>query len=92
MPSFSTRIRIDKYTYVRAIAEKNNGEKFMISNFVKAAGGCSAPSLADMDAVMARLGKMKMKFIETMETSKIINKAKIFNKSSKLFRVYNLIN
>ena len=61
--SFTTRIRIDKYTYVRAIAEKNNGEKFMISNFVKAPGGCSAPSLADMDSVMARLGKMKMKFM-----------------------------
>lgn len=74
--SFSTRIRIDKYTYVRVIAEKNNGDKYMISNFVKAAGGCSAPSLADMDAVMARLGKMKMKFIQTTETSNIVNKAK----------------
>ena len=37
----------------------------MNSNFVKAASGCSAPSLADMDAVMARLGKMKMKFFES---------------------------
>ena len=63
--SITTRIRIDKYTYVRAVVEMNNGEKYMNSNFVKAAGGCSAPSLADMDAVMARLGKMKMKFFET---------------------------
>ena len=63
--SFSTRVRIDKYTYVRVIAENNKGEKYMVSNFVKAAGGCSAPSLADMDTVMARLGKMKMKFFET---------------------------
>ena len=63
--SITTRIRIDKYTYVRAVVEMNNGEKFMNSNFVKAAGGCSAPSLADMDNVMARLGKMKMKFFET---------------------------
>ena len=63
--SLTTRIRIDKYTYVRAVVEMNNGEKYMNSNFVKAAGGCSAPSLADMDAVMARLGKMKMKFFET---------------------------
>ena len=46
----------------------------MVSNFVKAAGGCSAPSLADMDAVMARLGKMKMKFIETSAEKKF-NKA-----------------
>ena len=74
--SFSTRVRIDKYTYVRVIAENNKGEKYMVSNFVKAAGGCSAPSLADMDSVMARLGKMKMKFIETSYASKKINKAK----------------
>ena len=63
--SLTTRVRIDKYTFVRAIVEMNNGEKYMNSNFVKAAGGCSAPSLADMDTVMARLGKMKMKFFET---------------------------
>ena len=47
----------------------------MVANFVKAAGGCSAPSLADMDAVMARLGKMKMKFIKTMKHEKGLNKA-----------------
>ena len=35
----------------------NNGEKYMNANFVKAAGGCSAPSLADMDAVMAAVRK-----------------------------------
>jgi sulfur-oxidizing protein SoxY len=63
--SITTRIRIDKYTYVRAVVEMNNGEKYMNANFVKAAGGCSAPSLADMDAVMARLGKMKIKLFES---------------------------
>jgi len=73
--SLTTRIRVDRYTYVRAIAEDNKGEKFMVANFVKAAGGCSAPSLADMDSIMARLGKMKMKFIETSESSNSINKA-----------------
>ena len=41
----------------------NDNKKYMVANYVKAAGGCSAPSLADMDSVMARLGKMKMKFI-----------------------------
>ena len=61
----STRVRVDKYTYIRAIAEYNDGKKYMVSNFVKASGGCSAPSLGDMDTVMARLGKMKMKFINT---------------------------
>ena len=73
-PDIATRVRIDKYTYVRAIAEMNNGKKYMVANFVKAAGGCSAPSLADMDSVMARLGKMKMKLIKTGEVGNV-NKA-----------------
>ena len=73
--SLTTRIRIDKYTYVRAIAETNKNNKFMVANFVKAAGGCSAPSLADMDAVMARLGKMKMKFIKTTNVENELNVA-----------------
>ena len=72
--SITTRVRVDKYTYVRAIAETSDNKKYMVANFVKAAGGCSAPSLADMDAVMARLGKMKMKFIKT-EAEKGLNKA-----------------
>ena len=74
--SLSTRIRVDRYTYVRALLEMNDGKIFMVSNYVKAAGGCSAPSLADMDAVMARLGKMKLKFIETGPTGNL-NKAKL---------------
>ena len=72
--SLTTRVRVDKYTYIRAVAETSDNKKYMVSNFVKAAGGCSAPSLADMDAVMARLGKMKMKFIETSAEKKF-NKA-----------------
>lgn len=67
----ATKIRIDKYTYVRVIAELSNGKKYMVANFVKAAGGCSAPSLGDMDAMMARLGKMKMKFLDTQDIGKL---------------------
>lgn len=73
--SLTTRVRIDKYTYVRAVAETNKKNKFMVANFVKAAGGCSAPSLADMDAVMARLGKMKMKFVKTNLDTNLLSKA-----------------
>jgi len=73
--SLTTRIRIDKYTYVRAIAETNKNKKFMVASFVKAAGGCSAPSLADIDAVLARLGKMKMKFIKTATSKNQLNVA-----------------
>jgi sulfur-oxidizing protein SoxY len=55
------RVRINEYTTVRAIAVLNNGEAHMVSNFVKAAGGCSAPLGADLKAAMARMGQMRFK-------------------------------
>jgi sulfur-oxidizing protein SoxY len=56
-----TRVRVEEYTYVRAIAEMNDGTLYMRSNFVKASGGCSAPAGKDLEAAMARLGKMKFR-------------------------------
>lgn len=58
--TISTRIRVNAYTNVRAIAETNTGEIFMTTNFVKASGGCSAPPLKDPSAAMVSLGKMKL--------------------------------
>lgn len=55
-----TRIRINEYTDVRAIAELDDGSLHMTSRFIKAAGGCSAPAMADMDAAIARAGKMQI--------------------------------
>lgn len=57
-----TRIRIDLYSNVRAIAETEGGELYMAGRFVKASGGCSAPALKDMDEAVASAGKMKMRF------------------------------
>ena len=54
-----TRIRIEEYTAVRAIAEMSNGELYASAKFVKAAGGCSAPAGKDPQAALARLGRMK---------------------------------
>ena len=56
-----TRLRINQYSYVRAIVETSAGELFMVSKYVKAAGGCSAPAMKDIDATIASIGKMKMR-------------------------------
>jgi sulfur-oxidizing protein SoxY len=40
------RVRIDRYTSVRAVAETVDGNLLMRSGWVKASGGCSAPSSA----------------------------------------------
>jgi len=59
--TIATRIRVNEYTNVRAIAETSDGELYMAARYVKAAGGCSAPALKDQEQALARLGKMKLK-------------------------------
>ena len=58
----ATRMRFNAYTHIRAIAETNDGKLHMAKAFVKASGGCSAPIGTDLEAAMARMGKMKFKF------------------------------
>lgn len=58
--SITTRIRVNEYTPVRAVAETNDGVLYMVERFVKASGGCSAPASKDKEAAYARLGKMKL--------------------------------
>ncbi len=55
------RIRVNSNSWIRAIAQMNDGALTMAKKFVKASGGCSAPSGANSDEAMARLGKMKFK-------------------------------
>jgi sulfur-oxidizing protein SoxY len=59
--SFSTRIRVNSYSYVRAVAETADGKLYMVKKYVKAAGGCSAPASKDMDKAIAEMGKMKLR-------------------------------
>lgn len=56
-----TRVRVDAYTWMRAIAELNTGELIMSRRFVKASGGCSAPPGKDAAAAMATLGRMRLR-------------------------------
>ncbi len=56
-----TRVRVDAYTHMRAIAEMNDGKLFMSTRFVKASGGCSAPPGKDPQAALATLGRMRLR-------------------------------
>lgn len=60
-----TRVRIDEYSHVRAVVETSDGKLYMAAKYVKAAGGCSAPALKDMDAALAGIGKMKVKILQS---------------------------
>jgi len=60
-----TRVRVEEYSHVRAIAELNDGSLVMQVRFIKAAGGCSAPAGADLAAAMANLGKIDLRIDES---------------------------
>ncbi|MDX2264034.1 MAG: quinoprotein dehydrogenase-associated SoxYZ-like carrier [Hyphomicrobiales bacterium] len=59
--AISTRVRVDSYSYVRAVAELEDGSLHMVKKFVKASGGCSAPAGKDHDKAIAEMGKMKLR-------------------------------
>jgi sulfur-oxidizing protein SoxY len=64
----STRVRINAYTDLRAVAEMNDGKLYMVNNYVKASGGCSAPALKDPKVAAAQLGKIKFRMPEAFDS------------------------
>lgn len=64
------RVRVDDFTYVRAIAELNTGELYMAKSFVRATGACSAPPPKSIDESIANMGKMKIRNVGDLELAK----------------------
>jgi sulfur-oxidizing protein SoxY len=60
----ATRVRIDDYTYLHAVAETADGRLYATARFIKAAGGCSAPAGKDQALALERRGKMKLTLAE----------------------------
>jgi sulfur-oxidizing protein SoxY len=58
--TLSTRVRVDSYTKIHAVAEMADGQLFAVERFVKAAGGCSAPA-AKQEANAIPLGTMRFR-------------------------------
>lgn len=57
------RIRVDAQSFVRAIAEMNDGQLYMVKNFVRASGACSAPPPPSIDDSFANMGRMQLRTI-----------------------------
>src|SRR6516165_11083056 len=55
----STRVRVNNYTDVHAVAELSDGKLYMVKTFVKASGGCSAPAAKNADEANNHLGQIK---------------------------------
>lgn len=59
LADIETRVRVEQYTYVRAIIETSDGALAMTKRYIKASGGCSAPANR-APGEDSNLGKMKL--------------------------------
>jgi sulfur-oxidizing protein SoxY len=57
----STRVRVNNYTDVHAVAELSDGKLYMSKTYVKASGGCSAPAAKNAEEAKARLGQLRFR-------------------------------
>jgi sulfur-oxidizing protein SoxY len=57
----STRVRVNSYTNVHAVAELSDGGLYVVQTYVKASGGCSAPAAKDGQDAKSNLGLMKFR-------------------------------
>ncbi|WP_244828795.1 quinoprotein dehydrogenase-associated SoxYZ-like carrier [Caballeronia sp. TF1N1] len=60
LASIETRVRVEDYTFMRAIAETNDGHLYSAVRFIKASGGCSAPAGKDEDAAERAAGQVRL--------------------------------
>jgi sulfur-oxidizing protein SoxY len=68
--SIATRVRVNSYSMVRAIAEMNDGQLYMAEKFVKASGGCAAPAGKDHALAMSRLGEMRLRQVGNWDATR----------------------
>ena len=61
--SLKMRVRVDAYTNLHAVAEARDGTLYSTTRFIKAAGGCSAPSGPDDAAALQDVGLMKLRLL-----------------------------
>ena len=57
----STRVRVNNYTDVHAVAELSDGQLYVTKTYVKASGGCSAPAAKNAEEAKGRLGQMRFR-------------------------------
>jgi len=57
----STRVRVNNYTDVHAVAELSDGKLYVTKTFVKASGGCSAPAAKNLEEAKAKIGQMRFR-------------------------------
>jgi sulfur-oxidizing protein SoxY len=64
-----TRVRVETFTPVRAVAEMNDGSLWMDTGTIIASGGCSSPG-PRLASELKLMGKMKFKLDDVIEANK----------------------
>lgn len=82
--TLGTRLRVNSYSYVRAVAELSDGSLHMNARYVKASGGCSAPALKDEEQALKNIGQMKLRVVEDGKAGVPAGDATQANRLSKL--------
>jgi sulfur-oxidizing protein SoxY len=59
--TISTRVRVNSYTKVHAVAELSDDKLYEVDTYVKASGGCSAPMATNPEDTAARVGQMRFR-------------------------------
>jgi sulfur-oxidizing protein SoxY len=59
--AISTRVRVNSYTNVHAVADLSDGKLYVVKTYVKASGGCSAPAVKNADQAKVSLGQMRFR-------------------------------
>jgi sulfur-oxidizing protein SoxY len=67
------RVRVNDYTDVHAVAETQDGKLYSVAEFVKAAGGCSAPTGQSEAEALEGIGRMKLRLLGSYAPGKPLN-------------------
>jgi sulfur-oxidizing protein SoxY len=57
----STRVRVNSYTKIHAVAELSDDKLYVVDTYVKASGGCSAPMANSAQEAASTLGQMRFR-------------------------------
>ena len=64
-----TRLRFEDFSFVRAVAEMNDGRLYMSQRYVRASGGCSAPNFKNLIS-QEMMGKMRFRIDDSIQYNK----------------------
>lgn len=71
LTEIETRVRVNAYTDIHAVAETADGRLYMVKQFVKAAGGCAAPAAKDALAAAKSMGEMRLRRLGPVDAAMV---------------------